>query len=136
MLRFVKTVMECNGVVEDATKCVKVINGICAHTAAFVPDNHLSLSELRRHKFAQVDELHCDSEASRSNPKPLPMMALHWSDFLTRMMVSMDEAHCRCRLANQDCQERLPCTSKDTCVSQMPLFSLSCLWLAVPLTKA
>ena len=63
VLRLVQSVVEINGVVEPAVKCVKVVNGIDACTVAFVPRIYQKQPKVQDHlnKFVTVLELYADS---------------------------------------------------------------------------
>ena len=64
VLRFVKTVVAHNKVVEEAMKCVKVINGVNTCTVGFVSRNCICLPKAQEHlnKFVQVERLYHSSK--------------------------------------------------------------------------
>ena len=51
VLRLVQLVVEINGVVEPAVKCVKVVNGVDACTVAFVPRIYQKQAKVQDQQF-------------------------------------------------------------------------------------
>lgn len=64
VLRIVKTVVAIDGVVEDALKCVKVVDGLDGCTVAFIPRVMAGRERIIRHinKFITVVELYDSSD--------------------------------------------------------------------------
>jgi hypothetical protein len=73
LLRLVKCVVTMNGELQDAIKCVRIINGTDSCCAAYVPRSMVKsvgvkiLNELN--SFVQVLELYDDSESSHKRRK-------------------------------------------------------------------
>ena len=73
ILRLVATVVEVNGVPEEAVKCVKVVEGVDTCTVGFVPRIQAKLPKVTGHinQFVQVMELYCESSSRYKQSKSL-----------------------------------------------------------------
>ena len=71
VLRLVACTVSVDGVVEEALKLVRVLDGVDQCTVAFVPRVLMSLPAVKNHinKFVQVSELYKESENSYKRDK-------------------------------------------------------------------
>jgi hypothetical protein len=71
ILRLVKCVVEVNGKVEDAVKCVLIMDGSDGCTIAFIPRAFMKIPKLRQNinKFVMVKEVYKESESTNKRRK-------------------------------------------------------------------
>jgi hypothetical protein len=89
ILRLVECIVEVNGQVEDAVKCVRIMDGSDGCTVAFIPRAFMKVPKLRKNinKFAIVKEVYKDSDSTykrRKSQKNLEMAGVVLLSEITR----------------------------------------------------